>query len=161
MPGLSKVLHKLDTLAAPLGRRSCPQDLGRYLQDAQNVHKPSERRSPVKSITLAKGLRDVRTGISTHSRSTPRVKGSTYLEVFSLDKEKLRLETELAQIAKRQRSIERRLGEVREAMGKLLAKAGAEGSPVAPHAAAPTGKGQEPGAGGSGPRQWHTMPVEY
>lgn len=115
----------------------------------------------MKSVTLTNGLRDVRTGISMHSRSAPRVKGSTYLEVFSLDKERLRLETELAQLAKRQRSVERRLGVVQQAMGKLLAKAGAEGPLVVSPAAAPAAKGQEPGADGSGPRRWPTMALEY
>ncbi len=115
----------------------------------------------MKSVTLTKGLRDVRTGISMHSRSAPRVEGSTYLEVFSLDKERLRLEMELAQLAKRQKSIERRLGEVGATMGKLLAKAGAQGPLVPAPAAAPTGKGQEREADGSGPRRWQTMAVEY
>lgn len=77
----------------------------------------------MKSVTEIKSLGDMRTIISTRSRSTPRQKGSTYLEVYLLDKERQRLGSELAMLAKRRKRIETRLGEIHEAMQKHLGKA--------------------------------------
>lgn len=74
----------------------------------------------MRSVTQLKSLGDLRTTISTHARSTPRQKGSTYLEVYLLDKEKQRLETELAMLTKRQLRIQGRLKEIREAMEWLM-----------------------------------------
>jgi hypothetical protein len=67
-----------------------------------------------------KGLRDIRTCISTHSRSTSRHKGTPYLEILALGMERLHLEAELARVAKRQRRIETRLEEMRQVMGDRL-----------------------------------------
>lgn len=114
----------------------------------------------MRSITQIKSLGDVRTTISTHARAAPPRKGSTHLEVYLLDKERERLETELAVLAKRQRRIEGRLRESQEAMEKLVATAHEE--PPGPHAPAsaartdPTAEG-----GGSDPRQWRRMTVDY
>lgn len=73
----------------------------------------------MRSITQLKSLGDIRTTIGTHARSTPRQQGSTYLEVYLLDKERQRLEAELAMLAKRQRRVEARLGEIRPTIEKL------------------------------------------
>jgi len=67
-----------------------------------------------------KTLGDIRTIISTHTRSVPRHKGSTYLDILSLGMEKLRLETELGWQARRRGRLEHRLQEVQEVMGKRL-----------------------------------------
>lgn len=75
------------------------------------------------SITQIKSLGDMRTTISTHARSAPRQQGSTYLEVYLLDKERQRLETELSMLAKRQRRVEARLGEISKAVERLKAQA--------------------------------------
>jgi len=74
----------------------------------------------VQGISQVKGLRDVRTTISTQVRACPRTKGSTYLEVYRLDKEKQRLEMVLLAMAKQQQRINRRLGEIREAVARLM-----------------------------------------
>ena len=68
-------------------------------------------------------LADVRTSISTHGRAAPRRAGSAHLEAYLMDREKQRLETELAALAKRQRRIAGRLGEIQQAMEKVLANA--------------------------------------
>lgn len=74
----------------------------------------------MKSVTQLKSLGDIRTTLSTHARSVPRQKGSTYLEVYLLDKEKQRLEMEPAMLDKRRHRIEERLKETRLAVEKLL-----------------------------------------
>lgn len=74
------------------------------------------------SATDLKGLRDIRTAVSTHSRSASRHKGTPYLEVLSLGMEKLRLETELSKLAKRQGRIETRLGEIGQLLGGRVAQ---------------------------------------
>ncbi|MEW6034234.1 MAG: hypothetical protein AB1603_05215 [Chloroflexota bacterium] len=108
----------------------------------------------MKSVTQMKSLGDMRTTISTHARSTPRQKGSTFLEVYLLDKEKQRLETELGMLIKRQRRIEGRLREVRGAMDRLLVKGQQEGQ-------APPDLSVTPGDKGHEPRQWKRMTVGY
>lgn len=111
----------------------------------------------MKSITQTRSLGDMRTSISAHARSAPRQGGSTYLEVYLLDKEKQRLETELAVLDKRQKRIEGRLGEIRQAVEGLLNKA--EQKPSA--SVSGTGEGQPPEVKGSDPRKWRTMTVRY
>jgi hypothetical protein len=71
----------------------------------------------MKRATELKTLGDIRTGISTHTRSVPRHKGSTYLDILSLGMEKLRLETGLGWLARRRGRQEQRLQEVQEIMG--------------------------------------------
>ncbi len=77
----------------------------------------------MRSITELKSLADIRTTISAHLRSTPRLKGSTYLEVYLLDKEKQRLEAELAYMGKRRGRIEARVAEIRKGQDELVAEA--------------------------------------
>lgn len=111
------------------------------------------------SITQTKGLGDIRTIISTHTRSVPRHKGSLYLDILSVGMEKLRLETELAWLARRQRRIDGRLEEIREAMSDLADQAKAEGAapPSDPAAAgSKRGDGNIPS-----PRRWPTLAIEY
>ncbi len=116
----------------------------------------------MKSVTQLKNLGDMRTTISTHARSTPRLKGSTYLEVYLLDKERQRLETEREMLAKRQQRIEARLEEIRQATALLLGKVEQSSVPPAP---------LPPGAEESGVRsargkaadvqQWKTLAISY
>ena len=74
------------------------------------------------STSDLKGLRDIKTAISTHSRSASRHKATPYLEISSFGLEKLRLETELARLAKRQGRIEPRLGEIRQLLGERVTR---------------------------------------
>ncbi|MBI2958592.1 MAG: hypothetical protein HYY32_07100 [Chloroflexi bacterium] len=111
----------------------------------------------MKSVTQMKSLGDMRTTISTHARSTPHEKGSTYLEVYLLDKEKQRLETEMAMLEKREKRIQTRLNDIKEAMGGLLAKMNEEG-------AAPDGVEGGTISGGarsSRPANWKKMSIRY
>lgn len=103
----------------------------------------------MRSITQIKSLGDMRTTISTHARSTPRQQGSTYLEVYLLDKERQRLETELAMLAKRQRRVEARLGEIRQAVERLKAQA-TDGPPGAKAKPSPLSPGR-----------WRSLAVGY
>lgn len=113
----------------------------------------------MKSVTQLKSLGDIRTTISTHARSTPRQQGSTYLEVYLLDKEKQRLETELAMLTKRQKRIERRLDEIGESMKWLMSKRDQEESRVEPSGSPATGARRDRGAVASA--AWKKMTVEY
>lgn len=105
-----------------------------------------------------KTLGDVKTSISTHGRSAPRREGSAYLEAYLLGREKQRLETELALLAKRQRRIAGRLGEIQEAMEEVAAKARqasrASRAPAAVHS-----ENSRPAASGAG--AWRRMTLEY
>ncbi|MBI2919102.1 MAG: hypothetical protein HYY01_14090 [Chloroflexi bacterium] len=84
----------------------------------------------MRSITELKSLGDIRTTISTHARSTPRHKGTTYLEILSLGMERQRLQAELAAIAKRQHRIEARVAEINTAILKLVNQVEEESSSV-------------------------------
>jgi vacuolar-type H+-ATPase subunit I/STV1 len=118
----------------------------------------------MRSITQTKSLRDVRTTVSTHARSVPRQKGSTYLEIYLRDKEKQRLETELAIHAKSQQRIEARLREIGQETDKLLR--GAQQKEQAPSSPHPSAGGQETstptnGAAAPGSSKWRRIAVGY
>ena len=52
----------------------------------------------MRGTTELRSLSDIRTTISQHGRAAPRQDGSTYLEIFLLDKEKQRLEIEASDL---------------------------------------------------------------
>lgn len=112
----------------------------------------------MRSVTQLKSLGDIRTTISTHARSTPRQRGSTYLQVYLLDMERQRLQTELLMLTKRQRRINARLAEIHEEMGRLKQEAGSSSglSLAAPVA----GKGLAENNPSDGQR-WREMTVGY
>lgn len=113
----------------------------------------------MKSVTQLKSLGDMRTIISTHSRSVPRHKGSNYLDILSLGMEKQRLEAELEWLGKRQTRIQGRLSEIRAVMEELLSKVGDE-SPCGLPAPVPDEK-QAIGSNGSDSKKWKKMTIEY
>ena len=81
------------------------------------------------------------------------------MEVYLLDKEKQRLETELSMLVKRQKRIEGRLSEVGQAMQELLPRTSPEGE-------LPARLVGEPGDGAKqrntrGLRHSATMPMGY
>lgn len=115
----------------------------------------------MKRATQIRSLGDVRTSVSTHARSTPRRKESTYLEVYLLGKEKERLETELGVLTKRQSRIAARVAEIRDVMLRLIARAqepepSGHSLPIADASANHAVKGS-----GSDAQKWRRMPVEY
>jgi len=115
----------------------------------------------MRSVTQTKSLRDMRTTISTHARSVPRQKGSTYLEVYLLDKEKQRLQTELEMLGKRQARLQERVEEIGKAAAELVKRAaGAEELATSdPQAARPMA---DPSKDVNGrPGRWRTVEVEY
>lgn len=115
----------------------------------------------MKSVNQMSGLGDMKTTISTHSRSTPRQKGSTFLDVYLLDKERQRLESEMAMLKKRQRRIEVRLGDIRQAMGGLLSDSPAPATATpAPDVMSDKGDKGNKDSGGVWHR-WRQVPAEY
>ena len=115
----------------------------------------------MKSATQIRSLGDVKTNISTHARSTPRRKGTAYLEVYLLERERQRLETELAVLSKRRGRIEPRLQEIRASVQNLVRKAQEEESGKSDPPASPPGEGAAARARGSKGRDWTKMPIEY
>ena len=111
----------------------------------------------MKSITQIKSLGDTKTGISAHVRSAPRREGSTFLEVFLLDKERQRLEMEMAMLNKRQRRIMGRLAEIRDEVDKRIGQS-ASGEPLAARLSA-DGSASDRVAPKRG--QWRQMTIEY
>jgi len=109
----------------------------------------------MKSVTQLRSLGDIRTAVSTHTRSTPRHKGSTYLDILSLGMEQLRLETEQAWLARRRRRIERRVREIQENMGGFLAEVQQTLVPQDPQAV----RASEPAVAPQG--NWNTISVGY
>ena len=115
----------------------------------------------MKRVTELKTLGDIRTIISTHTRSVPRHKGSTYLDILSLGMEKLRLETELAWHARRQGRLEQRLQEAQETMGKRLLEMQQELPASAPPPTPPGGHNHVPRAPEENEARWRSMTIEY
>lgn len=117
----------------------------------------------MKSVTRPKSLGDLRTAVSTHRRAAPRQKGSDYLQDYLLDKERRRLEAELAWLAKRRQRIEARLRALRLAMERTLREA--EGARPAQGAEPSDAAAGGPGNAEAAPReevaQWKTLTVGY
>lgn len=117
----------------------------------------------MKSITEVKGLGDIRTAISTRARSASRQKSSAYLDILALGMEKMRLETELAWIGKRQKRLEERLGETQATMEKLLRQVQQDqgASLPASNQDAEERRTRESAHPGQRSRNWRRMTVEY
>lgn len=115
----------------------------------------------MKRATELKTLGDVRTSISTHTRSVPRHKGSTYLDILSLGMEKLRLETGLGWLARRRGRQEQRLQEVQETMGKRLLEMQQELPAAAPPPTQPGGQDHTPREAENNGGRWRSMTIEY
>ncbi|MBI4289401.1 MAG: hypothetical protein HY671_13370 [Chloroflexi bacterium] len=114
----------------------------------------------MKSVTQMKSLGDMRTIISTHARSTPHETGSTYLEVYLLDKERQRLETEMSMLNKRQGRIQGRLDEISKAVEELVAARRAATSEGQAKGCI-DGKSQVRAGSGAGPGRLVKVNVEY
>lgn len=114
----------------------------------------------MKNVTEIKSLGDMRTATSHHITAKPPLKGTTYLDLYLLDKEKQRLEKELFQLAQRQRRINERLTEIAKSMDKLAEAAQEEQKIERPSATTATGKQAATIQQDKG-RQWKTMALQY
>lgn len=114
----------------------------------------------MKNITEIKSLGDIRSATSHHITGMPSLKGTAYLDLYLLDREKQRLETELSRMELRKKRIETRLGEIRNNMEDLNKTALKE------HSLLNTTQNPVPGrrelsARQRGHRQWSKLAVEY
>ena len=115
----------------------------------------------MKRATELKTLGNIRTIISTHTRSVPRHKGSTYLDVLSLGMEKLRLEMELGMLNRRRGRLEQRLQEVQEIMGRRLLEMQQELPAAAPPPTPPNGQNHPPREVEADGGRWRSMTIGY
>ncbi len=115
----------------------------------------------MKSVTQLKGLADIRTALSTHARSTSRHKGTPYLEIMAFGMEKLRLDTQLALNRKQRQRIQKRLGEVNQAMGVRLGQVQGEGSSVSHSTGQLSDKKGHPEINQPRPKGLRTIALDY
>ena len=73
----------------------------------------------MRNVNNLRGLHSVRTLHSARKRSIPRVQTSTYLDLYTLDKEKERLEKEGERLGIRNSTIAKRLKEIGREMNNL------------------------------------------
>jgi len=107
----------------------------------------------MRGMTDVSGLREIRSLRSTAKRSIPRVQSSAHLDLYILEKEKERLEKEMAVLGKRSRAILKGLGDIQRQTETLEKSAslteGRKGK---------DGRGGEP----SGPgKKWKTFSLSY
>lgn len=106
----------------------------------------------MRGVTDISGLRGIRSMHSTR-RSIPRFKKSAFLDLYVLQKEKERLEKEVALLAKRNQGIQKRLGDIQRQMDGLEQSAQSERP----------GNGGEKAAEPNGPtkRKWKAFSLKY
>lgn len=111
------------------------------------------------SISNRRGLRDLRTAISSRVHAKPPQEGTAYLSLYLLNTEAQRLEMELASLEHRQRRVQTHLKEIYKTMARLNEEAqmGAPLSLLHPEPAA----GGNPPARDYGQRQWKKMTLDY
>ncbi|MDI6869294.1 MAG: hypothetical protein QMD88_06905 [Coprothermobacterota bacterium] len=115
----------------------------------------------MKDVTSAKGLSDLRTALTTRVHSKPPQKGTAHLELYLLDKEKQRLEKELARLEKRQKLIQVRLTEIRQAMATLEQETEQERSSEDPSTDIEAREKQPIPANQYGQGRWKKITVDY
>ena len=116
---------------------------------------------PMRDVTEAKGLSDLRTAITTRVHSKPPQKGTAHLDLYLLSKEKQRLEKELARLEQRQRRIQEHLAEIRQAMGTLAQEPEIERSSDDPSTDIKAGEKQSAPASQYSQRRWKKMTLDY
>lgn len=114
----------------------------------------------MKSVTETRSLGDIRTATSHHISVKPPLKGTTYLDLYLLDKEKQRLEKQLFCMGQRQRRINERLLEIRKGMEKMAEAAQEEQKVNQPSATVAAGEQVAP-IRQHGGRQWKKMAMDY
>ena len=73
----------------------------------------------MRDVNTISGIHVLRTMHSTKKRSIPRIQGSTYIDLYMLDKEKERLLKEGERLALRSTVIKKRLEEINLEINKL------------------------------------------
>jgi len=114
----------------------------------------------MKSVTETKSLGDIRTATSHHISAKPPLKGTAYLDLYLLDKEKQRLEKQLFCMGQRQRRINERLSEIRKGMEKMAEAAQEEQKVNQPAVTIASGEQVAPVRQHEG-RQWKKMAMDY
>ena len=74
----------------------------------------------MKDVSEISGLRSIKSMHSSSKRSIPRVQSSTYLDLYTLRKEKDRLEKDIYILDKRKGESQKKLDHVNKQMDKLL-----------------------------------------
>ena len=105
----------------------------------------------MRGVTDISGLRDIRSMHSTR-RSIPRFKNSAFLDLYMLQKEKERLEKEVALLAKRNQGIRKRLSDIQRQMEGLERSAQSE---------RPDNGGEKVTERSVPARKWKTFPLKY
>ncbi|MFH1140510.1 MAG: hypothetical protein V1724_02315, partial [Chloroflexota bacterium] len=108
-----------------------------------------------------KGLPDIRTGISTRSRSASRHRGTPYLEILSLGMQKLRLNSEMERLTERLERTDSKLEEIRNSLQKRLTLVGEESPPGSNPRPRPAGIPCSAEQGPARSRPWKTVTVDY
>ena len=73
----------------------------------------------MKGVTGTKGLHDLRTATTRHTRVAPPQRGTAHLDMYLLNKEKQRLDQELSHVEERRERIQRRIQAILERLDKL------------------------------------------
>ena len=115
----------------------------------------------MKGVVDVKGLPDIRTALSTRSRSASRHKGTPYLEILSLGMQKLRLSSEQERLAERAERVDARLEEIRTSLQKRLDLVGEESPPATNPRPRPAGIPRSAEQGQAKSRPWKTVTVDY
>ena len=110
----------------------------------------------LKGVTDAKGLRHLPTATTRRIAAKPPQSGTTYLDMYLLDKEKLRLEQELAHLDDRRVLIVDRITEIVEEMARHRQVA----DQMVTDGAGARADQHHP-SNGQAHRRWKTMPVGY
>lgn len=106
----------------------------------------------MKGVIDIGGLRDIRSLRNIARRSFPKVRSSTYLELYVLWRERDRLEKEAALLAKRNHVIQKRLREIHTDMEGLERSAQSESPNTGVRKAEPSDPTR---------RKWKTLAVRY
>ena len=105
----------------------------------------------MRGVTDISGLRDIRSMHSTR-RSIPRFKNSAFLDLYMLQKEKERLEKEVALLAKRNQGIRKRLSDIQRQMEGLERSAQSE---------RPDHGGEKAAERNAPAKRWKTFSMNY
>lgn len=114
----------------------------------------------MKGVTEIKSVGDIRTATSHHIASKPPQKGTTYLDLYLLDREKQRLEKGLSRLEVQKKRIHERLGEIQRAIEKLDEAAQREHA-ARRSSAKPTADQQVASSQQLGRRRWKKMTLDY
>ncbi|MFH1141567.1 MAG: hypothetical protein V1724_07930 [Chloroflexota bacterium] len=115
----------------------------------------------MKGVVDVKGLPDIRTALSTRSRSASRHRGTPYLEILSLGMQKLRLSSEIERLTERLERTDSKLEEIRDSLQKRLVMVAEESLPGSNSQPRPAGIPRSTEQGPARSRPWKTVTVDY